>query len=344
MNVWDRFTLKEEYESGIRDQYGRFRYYLSSDNEVFEPNVSKFINESGFTPSYPNGKKFAACLSHDIDFLPFTNVSRAKDAIYSGLSTIKTNRYRFSTYRKNQQFDIEYIIELEKSFNAKSSFYFLSLDRGDQDFSYRVTSLKDEFSLIQTEGFEMGLHGGHTAYNDSERMSLEKGRLGSVIDNEIVGYRGHYLRFDTPRTWEILANNDFVYDTTLSYPDVAGFRNGMCYPFRPFSLESDSFINIIEIPLIVMDACLFGNMHLSTDDAFELSKSLIEKVESVGGLFTLLWHNLYMKGEYLKLYKKLLDYLVQKDAWITSSVEVAKYWKRSGFIEKTEEILTKAQT
>ncbi len=65
--LWDLFTRKEEYSVTFRDAYERFPYYLSSHRNIFEPRVSKFLVENGLKPQYPDGKKFAVCLTHDID-------------------------------------------------------------------------------------------------------------------------------------------------------------------------------------------------------------------------------------------------------------------------------------
>lgn len=65
--LWDHFTRKEEYNPEFRDQYDRFPYYLSKTRDIFQPDVSRFLIDSGYKPEYPDGKKFAVCLTHDID-------------------------------------------------------------------------------------------------------------------------------------------------------------------------------------------------------------------------------------------------------------------------------------
>jgi hypothetical protein len=65
--LWELFTKKEEYNSTFHDQYDRFPYYLSSQRNIFDPRVSRFLVENGLCPEYPGGKKFAVCLTHDID-------------------------------------------------------------------------------------------------------------------------------------------------------------------------------------------------------------------------------------------------------------------------------------
>lgn len=65
--IWDIFTRKEEYNSLIRDKYGRFPYSASSNRNIFEPHVSKYLIEHGYHVEYPEDKPFAVCLTHDID-------------------------------------------------------------------------------------------------------------------------------------------------------------------------------------------------------------------------------------------------------------------------------------
>ena len=61
----------------------RFPYYLSSQRSIFDPRVSRFLVENGLRPEYPDGKKFAVCLTHDIDvvypqrFYPIIGTAKA---------------------------------------------------------------------------------------------------------------------------------------------------------------------------------------------------------------------------------------------------------------------------
>lgn len=66
-DLYDLFTKQEEYNSQILDRYQRFPYYLGKHRDIFEPIVSKFLINNGLTIDYPDDKKFAICLTHDID-------------------------------------------------------------------------------------------------------------------------------------------------------------------------------------------------------------------------------------------------------------------------------------
>ena len=60
---------KEEYAPILLEKYGRFSNYLSSQRNVFEPEVSNFLIKNELNPEYPEGRKFVVCLTHDIDFV-----------------------------------------------------------------------------------------------------------------------------------------------------------------------------------------------------------------------------------------------------------------------------------
>ena len=100
----------------------------------------------------------------------------------------------------------------------------------------------------------------------------------------------------------------------------------MCHPFNPYDLRAREEIPILEIPPIVMDCALWGSMKLGYDVAWTIIKDLIDKVEANHGVFTMIWHNNYVYGDQLKLYTKVMDYLKERDAWITSGREIADRW------------------
>ena len=326
--LWDHFTRKEEYNPEFRDQYDRFPYYLSKTRDIFQPNVSEFLIDSGYKPEYPDGKRFAVCLTHDIDSvfrtIPEIGLNSAKSLYKRDLNGFSRSLKGIFN-KRNPLCNFEEIMDLEDKYGAKSSFYFLALQPGDQDYSYDIMDLKDDIRNIQNRGWEVGLHGGHDAHNSYEKICDEKKRLEDALGSRVVGYRNHYLHFRVPDTWEHLAKAGFLYDTTFGYADCAGFRNGMCHPFRPYNLDTDAVIDILEIPLVVMDGTLFSSyMRLTPDEALSQVKCLIDRVAECRGVFTLLWHNsMFLDGTIEKeTYGKILEYCYEKNAWMTSGEEI----------------------
>jgi peptidoglycan/xylan/chitin deacetylase (PgdA/CDA1 family) len=237
--------------------------------------------------------------------------------------------WRYKGKENSPYWNFKEIMQLEEKYGAKSSFYFLAIDRDIRRFRYNIEDLENELGFIVDKGWEVGLHGGYYAYNSLEEMEKEKRRLEKVLGKDVIGYRNHYLRFKVPDTWELLAKAGFKYDTTFGYEDIVGFRNGMCHPFEPFNLNSNKEINILEIPLIIMDGALFGSAK-SFEEAWETTRRLIDTVEKYKGVITLLWHsnnfNCAFRDKFIKLYEKILKYCYDKNAWMTSGNAIWRWW------------------
>ncbi len=334
--LWDLFTKKEEYAPLILDQYKRFPYCLSRHKNILKPLVSEFLIQNGLSPEYPDGKKFAVCLTHDIEDIVCLSTFELTYEIVLLLQKMQIGKsFRMllnHVRRKKTPFlNFAQIMNLEKKYGAKSSFYFLALERSDRDFEYRIEKLKNEIKNIIDNGWEVGLHGGHEAYNNLDVIKKEKERLENTSGKEVIGYRNHFLKFEIPTTWKLLKEAGFKYDTTFGYADCVGFRNGMCHPFKPFDLNTNERIDLLEIPLVVMDGTLVNYMRLDWKSSWEITKLLIDTVEKYNGVITILWHNSYMVGEMLKFYEDILRYCHERNAWLTSGEEIWKWWSKNTF-------------
>lgn len=320
--IWDLFTRKEEYQSLTRDQFDRFPFYASTNRNIFEPLASQYLIENGYRAEYPDNKSFAVCLTHDIDVVYESIPSKSLSALrHIRQGNLKESSHSIAQMhsKKKPFWNFSAIMDLEQKYGAKSTFFFMAESPGEQNYSYKIEDLESEIGNIVERGWEVGLHGGHSTYLNAHEMKEKKERLEKVTHKPVLGYRNHYLRFKVPDTWECLSKAGFLYDSTLGYADCAGFRNGMCHPFRPFNLNTNNEINILEIPLVVMDDTLDQKyMRLDSRGKWELIKMLIDRVAACQGVFTLLWHNTYMNGENLELYEKILAYCKERDAWMTS--------------------------
>jgi hypothetical protein len=145
--------------------------------------------------------------------------------------------------------------------------------------------------VVMEGGGEIGLHGSYTAAYDSERLAEEKGRLEELA-GPLAGQRYHYLRVDPLANLAQLSDLGFVYDTSLGFADRPGFRAGIAHPHRPWSFERDAPLDLIEIPLAVMDVTLAEDRYLGLP-ASAAERRLLDVVEWAaehGGGFAVLWH------------------------------------------------------
>jgi len=149
----------------------------------------------------------------------------------------------------------------------------------------------------------------------------------------VGGYRNHYLRFQTPATWYHLQQAGFNYDTTFGYNDMPGFRNGMGHPFQPYDDHRRRAIELLEIPLHIMDSSLL-TAGGSPAGAWTIIRELVEQVRSCRGVLTVLWHNdvfsCPFKQSSARLYRQLLAYGREQGAWLTSGTEIWRWATNAG--------------
>ena len=335
--IWDIFTKKEEYNLKITDKYGRASYKSSNFKNIINPIVSKYLTKKGLNTEYEDGKKFAIFLSHDIDDINMNIKQLMRSSIPYPSNKQKLSFLKFlSSYIKKQKSYINFkeIIELEKKYNATSTFYFLASERDVFGIKYNLENIQNEISYIIEQDCEIGLHTSFEAYNNLGLIKQEKQKLESLSETKIMGARNHLFNFKIPETWTLLSKAGFEYDSTYGYHDMVGFRNGLCHPFKPFDLGKNHSIDIIEIPPCIVDITLFSYMKLDAAKSWDLIKKLIDDVEKLGGVITILWHNwtysypisyagLFGK-EWTKLYEKILDYGNRKNALLTNGKNITK--------------------
>jgi len=322
--LWDLFTRKEEYDPGGRDEHGRFLHTASKHGDPVEPRVSEFLFGKGFRPEHPDGKSFAVFLSHDVDLLKPMSLSWLR-LPRIGKKVLKSVSRKFRT-----AWAFDDTLRLEERYGAHSTFFLMALEKGDEEFDYRLSELSEETSMILDKGFEVGLHGGLSAFRDKVALATEKERMEKILGRKVVGFRNHYLKIEVPLTWHLLSEAGFAYDSTLGYAETIGFRNGMCHPFRPFDLNTNEYVDILEIPLGLMDGSIYSYMKLDSAGGWERTRPMIDRVAECGGVLTVLWHNTYMAGDPLAFYERLLKYCAGKGGWFASGAEIAKWWAESG--------------
>lgn len=329
----EMFIKRNEYTSDCPQSY--WGDINNMKFNVLFPEVSKHLLENKLLHVlYPDDKKFAICLTHDVDdiYPPLTHRILAS-ASFLGKGSLKKLYEQWAWLIKGKKhspyINFKQIIDLEKKYNAKSSFYFLATNQDPRRFRYHFEEIDSDLKYIIESGWEIGLHGGYYSYNNLASIKKEKNKLEKIIGKEIIGYRNHYLKFKVPETWKYLQNAGFKYDTTFGYNDMPGFRNGMCHPFRPFNMVKEKEIDILEIPLNIMVSSLFEYTK-SLDNAWNLAKQLIDTVLKYHGVLTILWHNDELISPFWNnrsiLYEKILEYGYQKNAWMTSGEEIWRWW------------------
>ncbi len=220
----------------------------------------------------------------------------------------------------NDTFDL--IMDECDKLDIKCAFNFISkvgdthLSEMDGCYSIKQTVIKNLIKKIADRGHEIGLHPGFNSYLSPIQIKSEFNHLKNIcaqleIHQNDWGGRQHYLRWSNPNTyinWELA---ELDYDSTLSFPQVAGYRCGICYEFQVYDLSHRRALNLRERPLIVMDVTVLSHlyMNLSGMNALNFMRTLKKQCQQFNGDFTLLWHNSNLINESnIAMFRSILNH------------------------------------
>ena len=333
-------TLYEEVVISKFDNHDRFNYLDSiiyTSNLNLRPVVNEYLEilkaliiKIGFI--FPNdNRKYQLILSHDVD-VPFSHNSNIfyfirnisadiiiRKSLIIPLKKIlaKVLPFKYLKYKIDPYNNFEFLMNISDHYGIKSTFYFIATNgMGGIDGHYEI---EDNFFLnlinnIKTRGHYIGLHPSYYTYNNVSLLKSQLEKLKIILNqnknvHQKISARQHYLRWNNPITWQIYDELNIQQDASIGSEFYLGFRCGTCYEYPVFNLLTRKKLNLMELPLLVMDIC-----------AFKLKKSInnINDIEIINkacrfynGQMTLLYHNNYLvtknqKNEYKKLLSKLI--------------------------------------
>ena len=256
---------------------------------------------------WPDGKLFAAHLSHDVD-----SISGRYDiwrryagwsALYLGNRLLgrQTDSYRQKIRRwweepSDPQYCIPEWLELEARYGATSSFYFLCSRTGimwhqkaSRMYALKSGVVRRAVRLVVASGWEAGVHGLYPDHVSPRSLRRQKSLLEEVAGSDVAGIRQHYLHLAVPQTWRAQKEAGFEYDATLGWNYHIGMRAGTCRPFELFDVERSEPIGLMELPLIAMDGPMlreYGRPNRWMQDL----RPIMDRVRSVGGCLSVLMH------------------------------------------------------
>lgn len=275
--------------------------------------------------------EFGFLLSHDVDRVAFYHYREIffKLKQYFGLSKryysksltlklfFKGLLFKLNPFRKTDPWwNFDKMAEQEKRLGIRSSFYFLKQEHKNMDSRYQFSDAKirNLIKRLLNDGFEVGLHGTiHSAKHESSMMNQVR-EMTKALGHKPRGIRQHYLRFFHPYTFRLQIKAGLKYDTSLGFAEHEGYRNGYCYPFKPYDFERDEMLDIWEIPLTMMEVTALNYRELSYEELKQSVFDLIVEARKFGGIFSLLWHNCrldeYQYPGITKFYNSLLESIV----------------------------------
>jgi hypothetical protein len=333
-------------------------YYPIINEEIVRRNP-QWLNEL----QWPDGKAFAACLTHDVDTVQIDSRGELARKILLQLREADsfTERLKHSwsivgLRKRPKEIDIfSPWIELERSLGFRSSFFFSATKvsrrhirdnvyRWDDKASYRgqSASVREVMLDIHQQGWDIGLHGSFLSALDYDSIAEQKNDLETTLGGDIYTTRQHNLHFDIKVTPIIQDRAGFSADSTLGFNRDIGFRAGIAYPFRLWDVEKNTRLRIFQIPLTLHDGAILrrDNLDLNETTAYNVCKKMVDRVAASKGVVTLLWHpDAILRPNWWSLYESLLQYIHEKNGWGASAKEIRDWWVEHGMVERIEKAI-----
>jgi hypothetical protein len=248
--------------------------------------------------------------------------------IWSKLKYIFTN---YEMYWNFQEF-----LTLEKELNFVSTWFIAAEHNSEIDYSLDDADLQDEIKTILRNGNEIGLLTTEDKPVREEYVALRQIMLRQ-LQKEQIGIRSLDYALNE-KTRDMHQKLSPLYDSSLSYHDSWGFRNGMVFPYKPWI--SSLVSNHLQIPVCFRDNILKlnKNNHLSFDDAKQIFKKTFQAVRRRKGLFCIDFTVAsYTDIPYCsKLYSYILALIKAENAYSATLQDIAAWWEKRNRITVDE--------
>ena len=301
----------------------------------------------------PAGARFAVALTHDLDNL-WRWTRRGFAA--SGYRTLRAARHldgravgrelgdgadwllRHLPRRTDPFWTFSQILSGEDRRGVSSTFFVIARHTHKQDGNQPETykrRIPEALRLVGEAGCEVGLHGNDADLRGVGPLSRDRDDLQARGGAAVTGIRFHYLRALYHETLPYLEAAGFDYDTSLAFAEHEGFRCGCSFPFRPYSLTDERPLDLVELPLAVMDGTLQEPHYrgLAAGDAEHAAASVLARAMRSGGAVGLLWHNnrfdRRVSRGYNGVYWRLVDQAQAHGAFCGRAADIVARWTQA---------------
>ncbi len=310
-------------------------------------------------PPIPDGYRFTACLTHDVDHpsirqhrWDYTAFGFLIRAVFGSLRKFLRGRMPLQDLLTNwaaaaklpfiqlglandfwSGFDDRYL-ELEEG--LRSTFFVIPYSgrrgrnsRGQapklRAAHYGAKDIAETVRKLNTRGCEVGLH-GIDAWIDSSRGREEFEEIRQLTGASQIGVRMHWLYYNhqSPSNLEEVGS---PYDSTIGYNETVGYRAGTTQVYKPLNAS-----HLLELPLHVMDTALFypSYLDLSTREAKAILGRMVDNAIQFGGTLTINWHDRSVAPERLwgACYRDLIEDLKSRGAWFATAGEATSWFRK----------------
>jgi hypothetical protein len=242
--------------------------------------------------------------SHDVDFY-LTSKRSALLRLLKNLG-ISIRPYRsWSFFQSNSRMLAQLIagkrvgdylpalVEAGERCEFRSTLFVASHNMHRRDPNYALGHLAPHLSEASRRNFSVGLHGSYTSVIEAENLAPEATALANVTGTTRMGGRQHWLRFDHhEKLFEAVERAGLLFDSSLGFHEVTGFRNGASFAFPPYDFPNETPHEFLEIPLAIMDGSLEAEARSSGANPQAIADEVLAESRKWGwGGISVLWHN-----------------------------------------------------
>jgi hypothetical protein len=350
-----------EHEHDERDEWNRWDYRLTEryeERDPWEAPVDEWVAEerarTSGTPLWPDDRRFAVCLTHDVDLLSTKSTPRqvlryargGYDADGSRLARLVRPPVRITrslaagiSRAPSARETLERSASLLAERGLTASYLFTVPGASRFDCTYAPEDvctfrgarrrIGDVMRTLANDGFDVGLHGSYEAGVRPGLLAAERERLRAATGLPITSTRQHLLHWDVRSAPRLQEDAGVIVDSSLGFNRNVGYRAATSLPFRWFDAPQRRPLSLLEVPVVVSDVGLLGSWGLGLDvaRAQHTVGEFLDRAERLGTLCTFVFHpDKLVDEDWLALYWTMLHESVRRGAWITSLAGVAEWW------------------
>jgi len=251
-------------------------------------------------------------MTHDIDYVTkfkswrnvFSAVKRGENSFFEAARLYKESKENRST---DPYWTMLEMLNLNNDAGVETQFYFMA-DRTNTRFDrndYKVSDIdiKELITELKINGASIGLHPSYETYLDGDQIKREKALLEEVAGQEIVLSRQHYLRYQDPETFKLLAKAGIKIDSSIGPRKAVKIHGNYG---KAYEIYHDDVHALQEQPFLLMDTHLLAN----PDKMLQEAEIAINEIKNNEGTAVIIWHNNnFETDEQKEKYKYLLRLL-----------------------------------
>lgn len=185
---------------------------------------------------------------------------------------------------------------MHESLQLKPIYFFLVSPKRDQlhkNISPQSSAMQN-LMIEHAKKYSVGIHPAVTKKNLTKSILEQMQLLHQIIKQPIQQSRQHYIDLHFPLTYEALVKSGILFDYSMGYPQINGFRASFTGPFKWFNLVTNESTLLTIFPFCYMDATAIFNEKKTLEEAAELLDHCYNLYEKYGGVFIPIFHNNFL--------------------------------------------------